>query len=105
MPDSNNTKVKTQEPTRCKGFCLPLIIYTVLAVINIAFTLLFQGPGALGLLIWSVINYVFWGGIMFLLCRYCHTGWAWFVLFLPLIIFIILLVIMLSLGTIVFISS
>lgn len=72
----------------CKGWCWPFVIYLILSVITIIFFLFSkQGVGAtityvLLQLIWIIIM----GFIIYWLCKSGKTGWAWFLLFLPLII-------------------
>lgn len=75
---------------------LPAIIYVMLCIISIVATLFGKNTTKQKAInagittAWSV----FWGIIIFLLCYYCHSGWAWFILLFPIIalIFIILIV-------------
>ncbi len=80
---------------KCEGWCLPAIIYVVLAVISLLLALLgdftqYSEDDAykarLAIFIFHFVWVIFWTWILYSLCSYCHEGWAWFILLLPFII-------------------
>jgi hypothetical protein len=87
---------------RCDGWCTPLYIYLVLAVISLIATVRthLQNPKMVSVesIIMSIIYMVFWTGVIYLLCSTCHENIAWIILLLPLII--MLLIIFLIFGAI-----
>jgi len=96
-----NFKEDQHEPPgpRCKNsVCWPLIVYiiiTIIALIIILSTSNLDGSSKATTLIISLVWSVFWGFILWWLCRYCHWGWAWAILFLPFIINILFFIIVL----------
>lgn len=88
---------------KCKGFCLPLIFFIIIFILNLLIIPLYQGDATLFMLIYTLLAHLIVGIIIYLLCKHCHTGWAWIVLFLPLIIFIIMSVVLFALGLLSFI--
>lgn len=72
----------------CKGWCWPFIIYLILSVITIIFFLFSKQD--VGVTITYVLLQLIWiiiiAFIIYWLCKSGKVGWAWFVLFLPLII-------------------
>lgn len=88
----------------CKNLTYtPLYVYIGLMTFFIFFSLLqivFQYQidansfySAIGGAIFNIFVILIVGVIVYLLCKDCHSGWAWFVLFIPVIIwFLILLV-------------
>lgn len=86
-------------PKKHSGWCLPLIIYLVLVAIGMVLTLFTKGSvvqKGINILV-SAFWAGFWGVIMYELCRHGHEGWAWAVLFLPILVwFGILLLILLG---------
>ena len=88
---------------RCDGWCTPLYIYLVLAVIFLVATVRthLQNPKIVSVesIIMSIIHMVFWTGVIYLLCSTCHENIAWIILLLPLII--MLLYIFLIFGVVV----
>lgn len=76
----------------------PLIIYLILG------GLILLGQLFRFNLMWftiQVIFILFWSAIMYALCRRGHTGWAWFILLLPIVIWIVL-VVLVTIGVIIF---
>lgn len=77
----------------CSGWCVPLYIYLVLAMVQIASILLTKShipwkTKVLYLAIsisWNILI----GSLMYYLCKQCHSGWSWIVLLLPLAINVI----------------
>lgn len=76
------------------SWCLPFIIYVILAIIGfiVLLTNLFSASNTMStgskwvsLIIWLIIL-AFFGWLIYYLCKKGHHGWAWFVLFLPLIL-------------------
>lgn len=91
--DEDESPVEEQDkPTKDKkltsGWCIPFIIYIVIsAIVILGFILSRRSVGetityVLIQLVWVVL----FGLIIYWLCKSGKTGWAWFVLFLPLII-------------------
>ena len=76
------------------NWCLPFIIYVILAIIGFILMLsnLFSASNNMTTgqkwtyLILSLIWLIFFGWLIWYLCKKGQQGWAWFVLFLPLII-------------------
>ena len=88
----------------CNGWCTPLYIYIFLAVIQVGLIMTMKvyhpyhkryvnAPGsiktryAMLTIIWTI----FISLIMYYLCKYCHPGWAWFILLLPILLNIIMI--------------
>lgn len=85
----------------CSPKCWPLYIYVALLVISLATTAF--GPDYVdehkdGVVIRKKINKprvlvttavwgTLWSYLLYYLCGKCHEGWAWVVLFLPLVVF------------------
>jgi len=71
-----------------EGVCWPLIIYLILAVPGIVATMF--GSASLsqriGATLVSGVFVLLWSWLLWELCRRCHQGVAWFLLFLPVII-------------------
>lgn len=102
--DTNPTTTSTKKiKKRCSGWCWPLLVYLGLVFINLLSIFLFRGIDIISLIFGILLN-IFFAGILYLLCYHCHKKWAAFLLFLPIIIFLILLIIAFSLGIITFIS-
>lgn len=80
---------------KCDGWCTPLYIYLVLAVMSLIATirLHFQDDQLVTVesIVMSVLYKVFWAGVIYLLCASCHENWAWIILLLPLIFIVLLL--------------
>lgn len=83
-----------QGMTNPQTWCLPFIIYVILSVIGFILMLsnLFSSTNKMTTgqkwmyLILSLVWLIFFGWLIWYLCRRGHNGWAWFVLFLPLIL-------------------
>lgn len=88
--DGDTTTTTTTLKEEHSGWCLPLIVYIVLSVLSIIFMLLNNRNQTIVNIIFSLIWIFAWGLLIWWLCKRGHTGWAWVVVFLPLIIFIIL---------------
>lgn len=72
----------------------------MLVVINVLLVLFEKNAANKG---WRIVVRIVWalliGALLFWLCRECHTGWAWFVLLLPLIItFFIVFAVLIGVG-------
>jgi len=76
--------------------CLPVQIYAILILIGIVGTLVSNVPahqkltGIGASLLWSAL----WGYLMIQLCKRGHEGWSWVILFLPVIIWTVVLMLM-----------
>jgi 4-hydroxybenzoate polyprenyltransferase len=83
----------------CSGWCIPLYIHIFLSVLQFATIMMMQvyhprkreyvnAPASVKAryaaicVVWNVLV----GFAMYYLCKYCHQGWAWFVLLLPIIL-------------------
>ncbi|KKL64481.1 hypothetical protein LCGC14_2164610 [marine sediment metagenome] len=83
----------------CSGWCLPLYIYIFLAILQFITIMMMKiyhpgkqryvnAPGsvkaryAIISIIWNTLV----GVVMYYLCKYCHSGWSWFILLLPIIL-------------------
>jgi uncharacterized membrane protein len=77
----------------CSGLCWPLIIYVI--IVAVSFISIFISKNSENLkrtgLLWNLIWSVIFGVILWLLCRNCKEGWAWFLLLLPLIIMVVII--------------
>lgn len=89
-------------PQEKSGWCTPLIIYLVLAGFGLLGTLFSSntGAGKTTNMLFSLFWTLFWGVIMYQLCKNGHEGWSWFILLLPIAIWFIVLL-LLFLGVIV----
>jgi len=94
----------------CNGWCLPLYIYLAFTALNFVTALLMKQriPGtdkfveptmnkrlsnAMTTLIFNLLIAL----LIYYLCKYCKHGWAWFVLFLPLILGFLLFITLMAL--------
>ena len=85
-----------------KGWCTPLIIYMILAGISLLYMFIKSNEqqdlsGFILSLTWVMV----WGLIMYTLCKNGHEFWSWVILFLPLILWMIVLLLAI-LGLIVY---
>ena len=79
----------TDEPKGVfENWCLPLIIFVIIAVISIL-AMIVGGQSFLNIII-SIIFNVLIGLLIWWLCKNNHIGWAWVILFLPLILTVLL---------------
>ena len=104
VPLSQPTTIKTKKITiedepkwdKPTSWCWPFIIYVVLGLIAMIANLylLFTskkvtiGSGVV-YVIFKLLFFLFFGWLIYYLCKKGHTGWAWVVLLLPLIISVI----------------
>lgn len=86
---------------KCDGWCTPLYIYLVLAVMVFLITLRthFQNPELYNVeaLIMSVLYKIFWAGVIYLLCSSCHENWAWIMLLIPLVFTVLMMLMIFTL--------
>nr|QBK87259.1 MAG: hypothetical protein LCMAC201_01610 [Marseillevirus LCMAC201] len=99
--------VVEQPQQSCNGWCLPLYIYIFLAILQFAavFMMKVYDPSkqmyieapksvktryAIMVIVWNTLI----GIVMYYLCKYCRSGWSWFILLLPIILNIVILLIM-----------
>ena len=89
--------------TKPSTWCWPFIIYIVLSIIGFISNiyLVFSNSGStkkmstgqgLAYLIFKLIFYIFFGWLIYYLCKKGHTGWAWVVLLLPMILSFIFII-------------
>ena len=87
----------------CNIWCAPLIIYLILSTIIIVLTFIrkdyminsmyaYTVNNILILLLSQVISVLVWSIFMGWLCKTCHEGWAWFILFLPVLLGILIII-------------
>lgn len=91
-------EIEEPKPRCNKSVCWPLIVYiiiTILALIVILFVPNLDGSSKATTFIITLVWALFWGFILWYLCRFCHWGWAWFLLFLPFIINVLFFIIVL----------
>ncbi len=75
-----------------KGWCTPLIIYAILAGISLLYTLINSSEkNQFSNFVLSLVWMFLWGIIMYKLCENGHEFWAWIILFLPIILWLIVL--------------
>jgi hypothetical protein len=90
----------------CSGWCWPLYLYIALSILQLLTIPMMKvydpttktytsAPVAVKVryMLLSAVWNLFVGFLMYYLCSKCHSGWAWFILLLP-IIFNVILVIM-----------
>ncbi len=97
--DEDIDQIKAQPTPRCKNSpCWPLVVYiaiTVLALIIILAVPNLDSSSKATTFVISLAWAVFWGFVLWWLCRFCHWAWAWFLLFLPFIINVFFIIIVL----------
>lgn len=72
-----------------KGICWPLIIYiivTFIALIIISAINVLDATSKAIIIILTIIWSAFWGFMLWVLCYYCHSIWAWVIMFIPFLI-------------------
>lgn len=82
---------------------MPFVIYIILAVVSMLMTLMRKLPDNLEkknitkatILLSQIVDTILWSGFIAWLCQNYHEGWAWFFIFLPVILGVLLLI---SLG-------
>ena len=90
---NNSLTTNTIHAKYCSGWCVPTVIYAILAIISILINL-FQAPPEnidrdqyikykLRNLLVQVVVASLWTLLMYWLCSNCHEGWAWFLLLVP----------------------
>lgn len=88
---------------KCTWRCTPLIIYLILSVVSMLMTIMRRLPDNIEkkgitkatILLSQIVGTILWGGFIAWLCQNCHEGWAWFIVFLPVILGILIII---SLG-------
>lgn len=80
---------------KCSGFCTPLIIYIVLALLGMLVSLVrdIDAETKVFILIRQLIIALLWVGLMYWLCSSCKENWAWFFLLMPFIGLFLLLIV------------
>ena len=86
---------------KCDGWCTPLYIYLVLAVMMTIGTVRmhFTDPETVSVetVLMSILYKIFWSGVIYLLCASCHENWAWILLLIPFVFILLIMFIMLGL--------
>jgi hypothetical protein len=77
--------------------CAPLTFWIVLVVIWLVLILLTNMPNKSMAIVQTLIWAVILGIIIYYLCQMRQFGWAWFVVFLPLL-FMVLMMLMITMG-------
>lgn len=91
-------KNKAHGHTEVLGMCLPLVVFIVLEVISLALTWKAASEDypsrkmAMNAMAVRLVMAVLWGFLIYELCKRGHTGWAWVVVFLPLILTLLFVV-------------
>ncbi len=89
---------------KCEGWCLPAIIYVVLAIISLLIVFMDDYVDSynikMSITVFHIIWAIFWTCILYMLCSYCHQDWAWIGLMIPFIFGLYIL----ALGTAVILS-
>ena len=86
--------------SKCTWKCIPFIIYIILSIVTMLMTLIRKMPNnqqnykasKATILLSQIVSTIFWGGFIAWLCQNCHEGWAWFFIFLPIILGILLII-------------
>ena len=68
------------------NLCNPLLFFLILSVVWIVMILITNVPNKGGMILQAVLWIVLLGLIIYILCNMGMQGWAWFVVFLPLIV-------------------
>lgn len=87
---------------KCTWKCMPFIINIILAVVCMLMTLMRKLPNKLlkkkhnitkaTIILSQLVGTILWSGFIAWLCQNCHEGWAWFFIFLPVILGILLII-------------
>lgn len=91
-----------QKTKKCNQTCWPLIVYIIITVILLIALLatpqidaMSKSIGTFITLAWSL----FWGFILWVLCRNCQRNWAWIIMFIPFILNVLFfIVVLLAVG-------
>lgn len=75
------------------GLCAPFIIYVVLSALSVASTLMYT-KRVDGTVLAQALAYVVVAAVLYFLCKTGHKNWAWFLLLLPLILFLVVIVLL-----------
>ncbi len=85
---------------KCSGWCIPVIIYVVLAAIVLVLTMMSPVPWVAKL--FPILVTIVWSALvilaLYLICRSCQPAIAWYIFLLPLIFFIILVILVFIFG-------
>lgn len=89
--DEDVNSAKDEDVKKSGGWCIPFIVYIIISAIVILGFIFSKRP--MGETVTYVLLQLIWivliGLIIYWLCKSGKVGWAWFVLFLPLIIQIV----------------
>ena len=94
------------KPGEKSGWCVPLVIYIILAIIGIVVSIIAaykskrSNTEKVSGIVMSVLWTVLWIFLMFQLCKRGHEGWAWVILLLPIIFWVIIFVLVFVFGII-----
>ena len=94
--------------TRCNGWCVPTVIYMVLAIISTLSSLFvsdkvsnqyYYGRGKGTILFVHILIGILWTGLLYWMCLKCMYTKAWFLLLVPLFVVIFgFLILMIFVG-------
>lgn len=90
-PQVVQIEVSDKPPKKKRQPYWPLIIYLVLAGLTIL-SYIFNPNVTISIIIMNIVWTLIFAFILYELCKHNHIGLAWFVLFLPLIISIVLFI-------------
>jgi hypothetical protein len=81
------------------NLCNPLLFFLILSAIWVVMILISSVPNKGSMVLQAVLWIVLLGLVIYILCNMGQQGWAWFVVFLPVIIaFAIMLVAVMGFG-------
>jgi hypothetical protein len=70
------------------NLCNPLLFFLILSAIWIIMLLISNVPNKSSMVLQAVLWIILLGLVIYILCNMGQQGWAWFVVFLPIIIMI-----------------
>lgn len=87
---------------RCNPHCAPFIIYVILGIVSIISTIMKPVGGdnpvrtKTVMVITNIVSVALFGSLYYWLCYMCYNKVAWFILLFPIILFIFLMILGLS---------
>jgi uncharacterized membrane protein len=99
---------------KCQGWCPPTVIYLVLSIVTTFVSLMtvhrYEDMNNHGInKVLHTISHLFfiglWTCLLYWLCSNCYNKTAWVILLLPVIIFVILLILLVTVGFLAAVSN
>lgn len=87
---------------RCNPHCAPFIIYVILGIVSIISTIMKPVEGddpvktKTVMVITNVVSVALFGSLFYWLCYMCYNTVAWVILLIPVVLFIFLLILAIS---------